>query len=120
MPFRLQLLAILISLVMLFGIVELVRRRKLKEEYSFLWLLTGVILFVLAVNFNLLVKLTQAIGVVTPVNTLFFFGLLFVIVLCLHYSLKISQLTIQVKTLAQKVALLEEERNETEKSNTAR
>ena len=110
---RLELIAIIISLVMLFGIVELVRRGKLKEEYSFLWLLTGFTLFVLVVKFDLLVKLTRAIGVVTPANTLFFFGLLFVIVLCLHYSLKISQLTIQVKVLAQKLALLEAKDNET-------
>jgi len=91
----------------MFGIVELVRRGKLKEEYSFLWLLTGFVLFILTVRYDLLVKLTAAIGVITPVNTLFFFGLLFVIILCLHYSLKISQLATQVKTLAQKVALLE-------------
>ena len=120
MSARLELLAILISLAMLFGIVELVRRRKMKEEYSFLWLLTGFVLFVLTVRYELLVKLTRAIGVLTPVNTLFFFGLLFVIVLCLHYSLKISQLTIQVKTLAQKIALLEAEHNETENPNTTR
>ncbi|MFH2068557.1 MAG: DUF2304 domain-containing protein [Candidatus Omnitrophota bacterium] len=117
---RLELIAIIISFVMLSGIIELVRRGKLKEEYSFLWLLTGFVLLIVVVKFNLLVRLTRLIGIVTPVNTLFFFGLLFVILLCLHYSLKISQLTVQVKSLAQKLALLEAEHNETKNSNTAR
>ncbi len=112
MPFKLNLLSIFISFSLMFGIMELVRRRKLKEEYSFLWLLTGLILLILTVRYDLLVKLTQAIGVLTPVNTLFFFGLLFVVILCLHYSLEISQLTTQVKTLAQKIALLETENEE--------
>lgn len=120
MPFKLTLLSIFISFSIMIGIVELVRRRKLKEEYSFLWLLTGFALFILTVRYDLLVKLTRAIGILTPVNTLFFFGLLFVVILCLHYSLKISQLTIQVKILAQKLALLESEHNETENFNTAR
>ena len=107
---RMTVISIIISLSIMFGIVELVRRRKLQEEYSFLWLITGLVLFLLTVRYQLLVKLTQAIGVVTPINTLFFFGFIFVLLLCLHYSLRISQLATQVKILAQKLALMEAEK----------
>ncbi|MBI5789491.1 MAG: DUF2304 domain-containing protein [Candidatus Schekmanbacteria bacterium] len=107
MPFRQKIVAILISLFILGIIIELVRRRKLREEYSWLWLLTGVTLLVFSVWYDLLVAITHLIGAVLPTSTLFFFGLIFLILINLHYSLKISQLTNQVKNLAQKIALLE-------------
>jgi len=41
-----------------------------------------------------------------------FIGFLFLIFLSLHYSIRISQLTYQVKTLAQKISFLEAERDQ--------
>jgi len=109
MAIKLKLLSLLVSFGMMFGIIELVRRRKLKEEYSFLWLITGFVLLILTLRFDLLTRITQALGVISSLNTLFFFGLIFVILLCLHYSLKVSQLTVEMKIMAQKIALLEAE-----------
>jgi len=111
MAIKLKLLSLLVSFGMMFGIIELVRRRKLKEEYSFLWLITGFILLILTLRFDLLTRITQALGIISSLNTLFFFGLIFVILLCLHYSLKVSQLTVEMKIMAQKIALLEAEIN---------
>ena len=108
MPLRQKLVAVFISLFVMGVIVELVRRRKLREEYSWLWLLTGGCLLVLSVWYDLLVSITHAIGAVLPTSTLFFFGLLFLLLINLHYSMKISQLTTQVKNLAQQLALLGE------------
>lgn len=110
MSLRLKVFSIIISVAIMAGIVELVRRGKLKEEYSLLWLITGFVLFLVALYYPLLLWLTRLIGVVTPINTLFFFGFIFVLLLCLHYSLRISQLTHQIRVLAQKLALLEAER----------
>ncbi len=112
MPLRQQLVAVFISLVIMGVIVELVRRRKLREEYSWLWLLTGAVLLVLSVWYDLLVIITYAIGATLPTSTLFFFGLIFLLLINLHYSLKISQLTTEVKNLAQRMALLGEKQGE--------
>ena len=106
MPLRQKLIAILISLIIMGVIVELVRRRKLREEYSWLWLLTGLVMLVLSVWYDLLVMVTRTIGAVLPTSTLFFFGLIFLLLINLHYSMKISQLSTQVKNLAQRMALL--------------
>ena len=48
MPDRIQVLAIAVSVAFLVLVLELVRRRKLVEEYSFLWIVVAVI--VLAVS----------------------------------------------------------------------
>ncbi len=112
MPLRQQLVAVFISVVILGVIIELVRRRKLREEYSWLWLLTGTVLLVLSVWYELLVMITNLIGAVLPTSTLFFFGLIFLLLINLHYSLRISQLTTQVKNLAQQMALLNPKKKE--------
>ena len=117
MAIKLKLLSLLVSFGMMFGIIELVRRRKLKEEYSFLWLITGFILLILTLRFDILTRITQALGVISSLNTLFFFGLIFVILLCLHYSLKVSQLTVEMKIMAQKIALLEAELQDEKKKD---
>ncbi|MBI9075443.1 MAG: DUF2304 domain-containing protein [Desulfatibacillum sp.] len=107
----------LIVCVALFGIIlGLVHKRKLREEYAWLWLFTSASLFVLVLWYDLLIWLTELIGAVLPTTTLFLFGLLFFVFITLHFSLKISRLTTQVKDLAQEMALLGEENRELKKA----
>jgi hypothetical protein len=116
MPLRLTIFVTIIGLTISFGIIELVRRRMLREEYSFIWLLTGFTFVLLAIEGEILVWLSNLVGIVVPVNMLFFLGLIFTMLLCLYFSLRISSLTTQVKNLAQKIALLEAERGRTANS----
>jgi hypothetical protein len=106
MPIRQKIFVILISIGLLVFIVELVRRRKLREEYSWLWLLTGIIILILASWHDLLIYVTQFIGAVLPTSTLFFMGLVFLFLIAVQFSTKISKLTDQIKNLAQENALL--------------
>lgn len=104
---RQKTLAMVVSAVLLLLILELVRRRKLREEYSWLWLLTALAIMLLSLRFDLLQAMTRLIGAVVPVSTLFFFGLIFLMVISISYSVRISTLSLQVKNLAQKLAILE-------------
>ncbi|HEX8947924.1 MAG TPA: DUF2304 domain-containing protein [Dissulfurispiraceae bacterium] len=106
MPIRQKVVAVFIALSIFFIILELVRRRKLREEYSWLWLLTGAVLVVLTFWYELLVRITVLIGAVAPTSTLFFFALIFLILVCVQFSIRISKLTNQVKDLVQELALL--------------
>ena len=98
--------ALITSLVIFVLILELVRRRRLREEYSWLWLLTAGAMIVLVVWFRLLVAITHLVGAVTPINTLLLFAVLFLFAIAVHYSVIVSRLTIQVKNLAQELALV--------------
>src|SRR5439155_870240 len=91
---------------LLLFIIELVRRRRLKEEYTVLWVTTAIALLLLAAWPGLLRDLTQGIGAISQASTLYFFGLLFVILLLLHFSLRVSQLERRVIALLQEIALL--------------
>lgn len=105
---NLRILAIVGSVALLVFIVELVRRRRLKEEYSVLWVLTALALLLLAAWGGLLRDLTHLIGAVSQASTLYFFGLLFVVFLLLHFSVRVSNLERRVIVLLQEIALMGE------------
>jgi hypothetical protein len=107
MPPRLKVIIVLIGLAIFLGIIELVRRRKLREEYSFIWLMTGFVFVLIAIKNDILSYLSELIGIIMPINMLFFLALIFIMLLCLYFSLRISSLTTQVKNLAQQLALLQ-------------
>jgi hypothetical protein len=106
MLFHQKIFAIVASILIMIIVVELVRRRRLREEYSWLWLLTGAVIILLVVWYDLLLFITHLIGAIAPTTTLFIFGLLFLMLISLHYSLQISKLSHQVKEMAQQLTLL--------------
>jgi hypothetical protein len=107
MTFHQKVFALIISITIFVVIILLVRNRKLREEFSWLWLLTGLAIFVLAVWYDFLVTLTALIGAVTATTTLFIFSIIFLVFTALHFAIKVSQLSDQVKNLVQKISLLE-------------
>lgn len=109
MFFHQKVFAIIASFLIMAIVVELVRRRKLREEYSWLWLITGMVIILLVIWYDLLVFLTRLIGAIAPTTTLFIFGLLFLMIISLHYSIQISKLSQQVKEMAQQLTLLKGE-----------
>lgn len=112
LPPHQKLVAILFSLVMLVVVVELVRKRKLREEYAILWILTALALFVLAWQHRLLNVFKQAVGIAEPQSALFFGALLFLMLIALQFSVRLSKLTYRNKFLSQRLALLERELQE--------
>jgi len=101
------IVALVVSAGMLLVVLELVRRRKLREEYSWLWIMAAVAMLVIGVSYDLLLWITELIGAGYTTSTLFFFGMVFLIALCLQFSVKISRLETQVKNLAQELAIRE-------------
>jgi hypothetical protein len=106
MDIRIRILTIGGALAILLLVIDLVRRRKLKEEYSLLWVVVAVLTLLVSIWFSLLRTVTDAIGAISPASTLFFFGLLFCLVLLLHFSVRISALERRLTTLVQEVGLM--------------
>jgi hypothetical protein len=97
--------AIGLSLVVL----ELVRRRRLQERYSMLWLATCLALIVIAAVPGLLDRISSAVGIIYPPNALFVAAFGFVLLVLLNFSIAVSRLSEQTSRLAQRLALLEEQ-----------
>lgn len=103
---RLKIMAGLIGVSLFIIIIELVRRRKLREEYAWLWLLTGLVIVILSFWYGLLVYIGDLLGGILPSAVLFLFALLFLLLIALHQSIKISRLTDQVTQLTQELAIV--------------
>jgi hypothetical protein len=108
-PFRVSVAAAIAAGILLLVVFELIRSRRLQERYALLWLLTGVVIFVLAVWRGLLGKVSDLVGIAYPPSALFILAAFFILLVLLHYSTVISRLAEQNTTLAQRLALLEHE-----------
>jgi len=106
MPIRQQMFFLAVTAVFMLVVLELVRRRRLRVEYAWLWIGSGIALAVLIVRYELLVWLTGVAGAALPTSTVFFLATLFLALLGLHYSVRLTVLTREVKELAQELALL--------------
>jgi hypothetical protein len=112
-PLKVSIAATLASLVLVLVVFELIRSRRLRERYALLWLLTGTVLVILSAWRGGLNTIAGWLGVRGyPPAVLFAVGLLFVILVLLHYSTVISRLSDQNVILAQRLALLEARLNE--------
>ena len=85
-----RLLAVVCSVTLVLTVLWLVRRRVLREEYTLDWLFA----------------LTRAIGAWTPSSVVFFLGEVFLVAICLNYAVRLSKAGVQMKNLAQEIALL--------------
>jgi hypothetical protein len=105
---RVAILAVAASAVLLLYILEMVRRRRLREEYSILWLFGSVLILVLSLKQGWLVSLSREVGIAYPPSFLFLVGILFIILILVHFSIAISKLHQMNKKIAQELALLRE------------
>ena len=106
-PLRVSIFAAIAAILLLAVIFELIRSRRLQERYALLWLVTGLVLLILAIWRNGLNVLARTVGIAYPPSALFLVVGLFVLVVLLHYSTVISKLADQNTILAQRLALLE-------------
>ena len=94
------------ALISLLVVLELVRRRRLSEEYSLLWLGTAIAMLVLGLWRDLLHSLAALVNIADPTNLLFLLAALFLLFIQLYFSTVISKLTRENKELAQQLGLL--------------
>ena len=100
-------------------VIVYLRRQRIREEYSLLWILLGIGLVVFAVFNDLVDQVAEALDVVYAPSLVFFLGFCFTLLLLFHYALEISRLSEQNKVLAQELGLLKLE-GETSGTTVAR
>jgi hypothetical protein len=105
---RLTFLAIAASAVLFFYILEMVRRRSLREEYSILWLAGSIVILILAVKKDWLEWVSHSVGIAYPPSFLFLVGIFFILLILIHFSITVSRLYHMNKKIAQETALLKE------------
>jgi hypothetical protein len=101
------------SILLVLVVLELIRKRRLRERYALLWLATGIVLLVLSLWRGGLNTIAGWLGVKGyPPAVLFAVATLFILLVLLDYSTVISKLADQNTILAQRLAMLEEKLGE--------
>ena len=106
-------MSVLFSVVFLFVVVELMRRRLLLEQYSLFWLGMGLVILVLSLFHGWLNRVAADVGIFYAPSLLFFVGFIFMLGITLHLTVVLSRLTVRTVRIVQEVAIL---RAELEKS----
>ena len=94
------------ALITLTFMVELLRRRRLREKYAALWITVAVLVMVTVAFPRVLERIASLVGVTVPINLVFFVALLLLLVVCVQLSAEISKLELETQTLAEEAALL--------------
>jgi len=84
----------------------LIAKKRMDFKFGLLWTLVDIIIMIFAIWPNLLVKASNLVGIASPVNMLFFFGLILAILIIFSLSMEISFLSDRVKKLSQELAIL--------------
>ena len=109
LPPRQKIWVVSLSVFVLGLTLDLVRRRKVREEDSWLWLAVGIITFILGTQYRALQRISNLLGIVVPTSTIFFFGQLFLMMLAMQTSMRFADLSRSLHQLIQEVAIYQSE-----------
>jgi hypothetical protein len=107
MSSRLAVTVIVVTVLNLVFVLELVRRRQLREKYALLWLAVGVTGLFLAVARPLLDGMARSLGIEYGPSALFFFAIMFLLLVAAHLSWEVSRLEDRTRRLAEELALMQ-------------
>ena len=106
MEMRARIFAIVLGIVVLLFVINLVRTKKLKEEFALLWLLTAVVLVLTPLFIDYLDMVAHALGVEYPPALIFVLAIISLLLILFQFSMRISRYSDQIKVLTQEAALL--------------
>jgi hypothetical protein len=105
MVWRARVFFILLGLTVLIVVINLVRTKKLKEEYALLWLFMAATLVIAPLLIDLIDTISFAIGIDYPPALLIVIALICFVLIFFQISVTISRFSEQIKVLTQELAL---------------
>lgn len=106
---RTQVIVATIVVIALMIIINMVRSKTLQLRYALTWFIVGIGILVLDLLPGLIEKISDIMGIFTPVNMLFFVGFCFSLGIIFVLTIAVSRMSIRIKELAQELALYKKE-----------
>ncbi len=107
-----RLLLIIASLSTTLYILKRIRHAKLQIEYAIFWLLFAGMLLIISIFPNLMIMLTRAVGMQSPINCVFLLVIFTLMIKLFMQTIEHSQLEDKLKQLTQRLAIEEKLREE--------
>ena len=108
------IISIIAAILFMLFIIFLVRNKKLNEKYSILWMIFGIMIILLAINYKLLDVVAVKIGIYYAPALLFLTGFIFLIIYTVHLSIVATKQNRDIIRLNQEIAIINEKIAETE------
>ena len=103
---RLTIVTIVLAIIAATLVVELLRGRRLRQKYAFLWVVVAGVTVVIAVSPTLLQRASALLGIAVPSNLLFLVSLLILFGVSLQLSIEVGVLEEQARRLAEEVGAI--------------
>ncbi|MDQ1598085.1 MAG: hypothetical protein QOI70_1509 [Microbacteriaceae bacterium] len=95
------------AVLVLIVVIELLRRRHLRERHAIWWFIAGLFALVAGLFPTTLAWAASLVGIEVPINLIFFASIAILFLVCLQHSSELTQLEAKTRTLAERVAILE-------------
>lgn len=110
-----QIISIIGSTAFLITIIELIRKKYLKEAYAIIWLIFGFLFMFFSCWREALHYISLSIGIYYPPAMLFLLLIVAITLILIQFSVVISKQNDQIRTLTQEIALLKEKNDKPQK-----
>lgn len=107
MPLTMRIAIFMIGVLLFITIIELIRRKKFREDLSIVWLLVAIGLMLASLADMVIDPLAFKLGISYPPALLFMLIFFLFVVVMLYFSIVVSGLKGRSKVLSQKMALME-------------
>lgn len=101
------ILGVLSAIVTLVVVIEMLRRRRLRERHAIWWLIAGTLALVVGLFPSTLNWAASLVGVAIPLNLVFFVSVAVLFLVCIQHSAELTVLEAKTRILAEQTALLE-------------
>lgn len=109
MTFRVRVILLIVFIVILGVIINMVKKRQLELKYVLTWLACDIILIVFACFPQTMGWLANMLGIYSPMNMIFFMGVLMTLCIVFTLTVALSRVTEKVRKLAQIISMLPDE-----------
>jgi len=108
MPLKARILIAVLSFLLFFFVLNLIRKRRMRIEYSILWLVISSFILIMSIWSDLGDRFARFMGIDYPPALFFLIAIFFLISILLHFSTEMTRLKDQNKTLVQELSLLKQ------------
>lgn len=102
---KLRIYIVTLSVLFLIYLINMIRKNKINLKYILSWISISIGILIIALFPNILILLSNFLGVKDPMNALYFVGFIFMIIVVFSLTVAQSRLSDKVKSLAQEIAL---------------
>ena len=114
---HLKIFLLVCLLIVLVYMVNQIKDKKLVLQYTLSWMFLIFGLAVVILFPGILNIISRLIGIAVPVNTVFFLGFLFALVIIFNLTSAVSKMSVEITRLTQELALLKKRINDTAETN---